>query len=100
MSIATLLPVRRFVSMAVLAFTASAWAGEFYEDGAAIKGYDPVAYFKEQKPVKGAPDTRPSTRDRLSSSRPRATAMPSQRIRPGMRRSTTCQCCRQSAQLR
>ncbi|MFH0350444.1 MAG: hypothetical protein ACHBMF_00705 [Chromatiales bacterium] len=25
------------------------WAGEFYEkDGAAIKGYDPVAYFKEQ----------------------------------------------------
>lgn len=57
MSIATLPPVRRFVSMAVLVFTASAWAGEFYEkDGAAIKGYDPVAYFKEQKPVKGSPE--------------------------------------------
>ncbi len=30
-------------------------AGEFYErDGAAIRGYDPVAYFTERKPVKGS----------------------------------------------
>jgi len=43
--------------MAVLAFTTSTWAGELYEkDGATIKGYDPVAYFKEQKPVKGSPE--------------------------------------------
>lgn len=33
---------------------ASALAGEFYEkDGAAIRGYDPVAYFSDGKPVKG-----------------------------------------------
>ncbi len=30
-------------------------AGEFYEKGGlAIRGYDPVAYFTEQKPVKGS----------------------------------------------
>ena len=34
-------------------------AGEFYEkEGAAIKGYDAVAYFKEKKPVKGSPEHR------------------------------------------
>ena len=33
-----------------------ALAGEFYEkDGAAIRGYDPVAYFNGGKPVKGLP---------------------------------------------
>jgi YHS domain-containing protein len=32
----------------------SVMAGEFYEkDGIAIKGYDPVAFFKENKPVMG-----------------------------------------------
>jgi len=32
-------------------------AGEFYEkDGAAIKGFDPVAYFKEGKPHEGSKD--------------------------------------------
>jgi YHS domain-containing protein len=40
----------------VLGFT-TAKAGEFYEkDGVAIKGYDPVAYFIENKPVKGLPE--------------------------------------------
>jgi YHS domain-containing protein len=40
--------------MAVLG--ASAWAGEYFEkDGAALRGYDPVAYFDENKPVKGLP---------------------------------------------
>jgi YHS domain-containing protein len=35
---------------------ASAWAGKFFEkDGAALRGYDPVAYFAESKPVKGLP---------------------------------------------
>ena len=38
------------------ASTASALAGDFYEkEGAAIKGYDPVAYFTDHKPVKGSP---------------------------------------------
>ena len=32
-----------------------ALAGEFYEkDGAAIRGYDPVAYFSDGKPAKGS----------------------------------------------
>lgn len=32
-------------------------AGEYFEnDGAAIGGYDPVAYFTEMKPVKGSPE--------------------------------------------
>ena len=36
--------------------SAGALAGEFYEkDGAALRGYDPVAYFSEGKPVKGLP---------------------------------------------
>ena len=43
--------------LAIAAFTANAWAGEFYEKaGAAIKGHDPVAYFKDGKPMKGSPD--------------------------------------------
>jgi YHS domain-containing protein len=34
---------------------AGAWAGEFFEkDGAALRGYDAVAYLKENKPVKGS----------------------------------------------
>lgn len=32
-------------------------AGEYFErDGLAIGGYDPVAYFTDQKPVKGSPE--------------------------------------------
>lgn len=43
--------------LAATTFAASAWAGEFYEkQGAAIKGYDPVAYFSDGKPVKGSPE--------------------------------------------
>lgn len=38
------------------AISASALAGGFYEkDGVAIKGYDPVAYFTDNRPVKGSP---------------------------------------------
>ena len=38
-----------------LVLAGAAGAGEFYErDGAAIRGYDPVAYFTERKPVKGS----------------------------------------------
>jgi YHS domain-containing protein len=41
----------------LLVLSAAAWAGEFYEkDGAAIKGYDPVAYFTEGKAVAGTPE--------------------------------------------
>jgi YHS domain-containing protein len=44
-------------ALAVAIFAASAHAGDFYErGGAAIRGYDPVAYFKEMKPVKGSPE--------------------------------------------
>lgn len=36
---------------------ALALAGGYFErDGVAIGGYDPVAYFTEQKPVKGSPE--------------------------------------------
>ncbi len=37
----------------------SVYAGEFFErNNLAIGGYDPVAYFTEQKPVKGSPEFR------------------------------------------
>ena len=33
----------------------NAWAGDFFEkDGVALRGYDPVAYFTDNKPVKGS----------------------------------------------
>ena len=36
---------------------ATVFAGDYFErDGVAIGGYDPVAYFTEQKPVKGSPE--------------------------------------------
>jgi YHS domain-containing protein len=44
------------ISVAVLLLTAAvpAFAGEYFErDGAAIGGYDPIAYFLEMKAVKG-----------------------------------------------
>ena len=49
---------RMIIAMLALAFfVVIAWAGEFYEKGgAAIRGYDAVAYFKEMKPVKGSPE--------------------------------------------
>jgi YHS domain-containing protein len=49
--------VRHAVLAAALLLFASvvpAVAGEFFEeDGVAIRGYDPIAYFAEMKPVKG-----------------------------------------------
>jgi YHS domain-containing protein len=54
----TFLPtiVRSIVAAATIAIVpAAVWAGEFFEkDGAALRGYDPVAYFKDNKPVKGS----------------------------------------------
>lgn len=49
-------PATVFVLAVVSIFAAlQAFAGEFFErDGFALGGYDPVAYFKENKPVKGA----------------------------------------------
>ena len=39
--------------------TSVAWAGEYFEkDGVAIRGHDPVAYFKDGKPVKGIAEHR------------------------------------------
>jgi YHS domain-containing protein len=41
------------IAIALLGVDAS--AGEFFEkDGVALRGYDPVAYFKVDKPVKGS----------------------------------------------
>jgi YHS domain-containing protein len=41
------------------AFALTVEAGDFYEkEGAAMRGYDAVAYFKEKKPVKGSPEYR------------------------------------------
>jgi YHS domain-containing protein len=40
-----------------LSMLTSAWAGEYFEkDGVALHGHDPVAYFSENKPVKGSPE--------------------------------------------
>ncbi|CAI4031030.1 Tat pathway signal sequence domain protein [Nitrospira tepida] len=40
---------------AICLICAGAMAGEFYEPGGvAIRGYDPVAYFEERRPVKGS----------------------------------------------
>jgi YHS domain-containing protein len=44
------------VAAAVGLLGAVAMAGEFYEpNGVAIRGYDPVAYFEERRPVQGTP---------------------------------------------
>lgn len=41
--------------IASLFIVANACAGEFFEkDGAALRGYDPVAYFVDRRPVKGS----------------------------------------------
>ena len=48
--------MRALIFACLLTCAALAQAGEFFEkDGAAIRGYDPVAYFTEQKPVRGLP---------------------------------------------
>ena len=42
---------------ALLAMSRLAWAGDYFEvDGLALRGYDPVAYFIDGKPVKGSSD--------------------------------------------
>jgi YHS domain-containing protein len=54
--------VRYAVLAAVLLLfssTVPAFAGEFFEeDGVAIRGYDPIAYFSDMKPVKGSAEFR------------------------------------------
>ena len=41
-------------ALAVAVVAASASAGEFFEkNGVALRGYDPVAYFKDNQPIKG-----------------------------------------------
>lgn len=43
------------VLAAILLFAAPTWAGEFFEkDGVTLRGYDVVAYFSDNKPIKGA----------------------------------------------
>lgn len=46
---------RLLAALVIHGLSATAFAGEFYDSGgAAIKGFDPVAYFKENKPVRGS----------------------------------------------
>ena len=48
--------VKLIAALAFAAFATAAFAGDFYEkDGVAIRGYDPVAYFTDKKPVRGLP---------------------------------------------
>jgi YHS domain-containing protein len=48
--------VRAAGALAVLSLSGAAWAGDVnVQDGVAIKGYDPVAYFTDNKPIKGVP---------------------------------------------
>lgn len=56
----TLIRVLTLMIVAVgCAVATAAWAGEYFEkDGAAIRGHDPVAYFKDGKPVKGSAEHR------------------------------------------
>jgi YHS domain-containing protein len=43
----------------LLSYFSLVFAAQFFErNGLAIDGYDPVAYFKEQKPVRGTPEFR------------------------------------------
>jgi YHS domain-containing protein len=50
--------IARLLLLALSTFAAhAALAGEFFEkDGAALRGYDPVAYFTAAEPQKGLPD--------------------------------------------
>ncbi|MBX3331253.1 MAG: YHS domain-containing protein [Nitrospira sp.] len=48
----------------IVLFSASVSAGDFFEqNNLAIDGYDPVAYFTEQKPVKGSTQFRSDYQD-------------------------------------
>lgn len=47
--------LRGALAGAMFLVSAIAWAGAYFENGGvAIRGYDPVAYFKQDKPVKGS----------------------------------------------
>lgn len=50
--------IRAFLAAAAVAVcAATVWAGDFFEDqGVAIRGFDPVAYFTAKQPVKGSPE--------------------------------------------
>jgi YHS domain-containing protein len=55
--------IRRFcaalVALATLLGTPFALAGDFFEkDGVALRGYDPVAYFKDKQPARGSAEHR------------------------------------------
>ena len=47
---------RNLLMAALCGAISAAWAGEYYDTGGPVlKGHDPVAYFKESKPVRGDP---------------------------------------------
>ena len=46
-------------ALVALSMLTPAWAGDFFErDGVALRGHDPVAYFSDNKPVKGLAEHR------------------------------------------
>ena len=47
--------MRALIFACLIAYGLAAHAGDFFEkDGVAIRGYDPVSYFTQQKPVRGS----------------------------------------------
>jgi hypothetical protein len=47
--------IRLFAACIIFTIGATAYAGEYFEaGGVAIRGYDPVAYFKDNKPTPGS----------------------------------------------
>ena len=59
MALALRLVCRLTALIALAALPIAGSAGEFFEkDGVALRGYDPVAYFTEGKPVKGSAEHR------------------------------------------
>jgi YHS domain-containing protein len=56
MTTSTVLLAQFGTALMLAAMTKTALGGSFFErDGAAVRGYDPVAYFTEAKAVKGSP---------------------------------------------
>ena len=55
----TMVATQRVISgmLLILLSVAPSWGGQFFEqDGIAIRGYDPVAYFTSRTPMQGVPE--------------------------------------------
>lgn len=50
-------PQRLLMALVCMTMAGTSVAGQYFEkDGLALRGYDPVAYFTDGKPVKGSPE--------------------------------------------